>query len=125
MASNAYNRSLVARAAAILTASEVAATRLDVNEARGTALNVQVDFTLGSLTNVVIKFYVSMDGTNWYEYRAGTGASITQTLTANTVMSVPIDATGWKFFRASAQGTGTVAGSSCALTYRYVRRGVV
>lgn len=124
MASSAPNKSLLARAAAILTTGEVAGASLDLNEAWGDGVSVQLDFTLGSLTNVIIRFYVSMDGTTFYALRGQTGAAVTETVTASATnaYSVPIPA-GWKFFRASLQGTGTVTSSSATLNYRYLRRG--
>lgn len=117
------SKSMVARQAAILTTGEVAASRLDLDKTAGAELSLQLDFTLGSLTNVILKGYVSMDGSTWYEHRAPTGAAITQTLTANATIAIPVVAKGWKFFRASVQGTGTVTSSSATLRYRYRRRG--
>lgn len=123
MATSAPNRKVPARAAAILTTGEVAATRLDLNECWGSKCELQVDFTLGSLTNVTVKTYVSEDGVTYYEHRAPTGAAVTQTLTASATIAIPIEAPGWRFFRASVQGTGTTTSSSATLTYRYLRRG--
>lgn len=123
MATNSPNKVLVARAAAILTTGEVAASRIDLNETFNSSLTCQVDFTLGSLTNVIVKPYVSMDGSAYYELRAPTGAAITQTLTASATLAIPLTAQGWKFLRVSVQGTGTVTSSSATLTYRYLRRG--
>lgn len=123
MASSAPNRSLAARASAVLTTSEVAASSLDLNECWGSKVELQVDFTIGMLTNVIVKTYVSMDGSTWYLHHGPTGATVTQTLTASATISIPVQAAGWKFFRATAQGTGTVTNSLCALTYRYLRRG--
>lgn len=117
------SKSMAARAAAILTTGEVAASRIDLDKCAEAELSVQLDFTLGSLTNVVLRFYVSADGTNWYEYRGPGGSGIAQTLTASSTIDVPVIAKGWKFFRASVQGTGTVTSSSAALRYRYRRRG--
>jgi hypothetical protein len=124
MASQAPNKSLAARAAAILTTGEVAATALDLNEAWGSHVSVFLDFTIGSLTNVIVRFYVSMDGTNYYPVSAGS-AVMTETVTATATRAyVPTGSLcGWKWFRASVQGTGTVTSSSATLTYRYLRRG--
>lgn len=122
MASNTPNKVLAARSSTVLTTSEVAATRLDLNEAWGSMVDVQVDFTIGSLTNVILKGYVSMDGTNYYLHHGPTGAAITQTLTASATIAIPIIGVGWKWFRMSAQGTGTVTSSLLALNYRYLRR---
>ena len=123
MASSAPNKSLVARAAAILTTGEVAGSRIDLNETFNGSLGCQVDFTLGSLTNVILRPYVSMDGTNWYLMYGPAGASLAVTLTASATIALPLSAPGWKFMRVSAQGTGTVTSSSLTLTYRYFRRG--
>lgn len=124
MASQAPNKQLAARAAAILTTGEVAATALDLNESWGSRVSVFLDFTLGSLTNVIVRFYASMDGTNYYAITADTGAVMTETITATATRAYcPQNLVGWKWFRASVQGTGTVTSSSATLTYRYLRRG--
>lgn len=123
MASSSPNKSVIARAAAILTTSEVAATSFDLNEAYGSNVAVQVDFTIGSLTNEVVRFYVSMDGTTFYTLYGPTGAVLTQTLTATSTIAIPVQAVGWKFLRISVQGTGTVTSSSTTITLRYLRRG--
>lgn len=124
MASSASNKSLAARAAAILTTGEVAATAMDLNEAWGGNVNVQLDFTIGSLTNVIVKFYVSMDGTTYVPIAAPTGAVMTETVTATATRAYAVgNLAGWKFFRATLTGTGTVTSSSATLTYRYLRRG--
>ncbi len=124
MASSAPNRSLVARAAAILTTAEVAAASVDLNEGWGDGISVGLDFTLGSLTNVVVRFYVSMDATTWYTLRGSTAAALAATETAGGNFAYAMESlAGWKFFRASVQGTGTVTSSSATLTYRYLRRG--
>jgi hypothetical protein len=124
MASQAPNKQLAARAAAILTTGEVAASALDLNEAWGSRVSVFLDFTLGSLTNVVVRFYASMDGTTYYPVSADTGAVMTETVTATATRAYTVgNLVGWKWFRASVQGTGTVTSSSATLTYRYLRRG--
>lgn len=123
MASSAPNKAAVVRAAAILTTGEVAGTSVDVNESFNGKFHVQVDFTIGSLTNVVVRFYVSMDGTNFYTLYGTTGAVLTQTLTASSTITIPVEAAGWKFLRISCQGTGTVTSSSATVTARYQKRG--
>jgi hypothetical protein len=123
MASSAPNRSLPARAAAILTTAEVAATRVDLNEAWGATVAVDVDFTIGSLTNVIVRFYVSTDGTTYFPLDISGAAGVSYTLTATGTRAVAVSAPGWKFFRATAQGTGTVTSSSLTINYRYLRRG--
>lgn len=121
-ASASPNRALVGRAAAILTTGEVAGASLILNEAWGSELMVDLDFTLGSLTNVVLRFYASMDGTTWVPI-TDAGAAVSQTLTATATKGIHIKAPGYRYFRMSAQGTGTVTSSSLAFTYRYLRRG--
>lgn len=123
MATNSPNRAVVARAAAILTNAEVAASRIDLNETFNSSMSVQLDFTIGSLTNVLLKLYVSMDGTNYYALLGSNGSSLTQTVTASGTTVLNIHAPGWKFARATVTGTGTVTSSSATLTYRYLRRG--
>lgn len=123
MASNAPNRALAARASAVLTTGEVAATRIDLNECFNSQVSVQINFTLGMLTNVTIRYYVSMDGTTYVPVDTAGGGVVSHQLTADTTRVVTVSAPGWKFFRATAQGSGTVTNSLLALTYRYLRRG--
>jgi len=122
MASSAPNKHFAVRAAAILTTSEVAGTSFDLNEAKDSEATVQIDFTLGSLTNGIFRFFVSMDGSTFYTLMGPTGAAITQTLTANSSLAIPVQAPGWKFMRVSVQGTGTVTSSSATVGLRYLRR---
>lgn len=123
MAPSTNNKAVVGRAAAILTTGEVAGATMDLNEAWGSKVSCQLDFTIGSLTNVTVRFYASMDGTNWYPIAAGS-ALMSEVVTASAVRCyVPAPLVGWKFFRASVQGSGTVTSSSATLTYRYLRRG--
>ncbi len=123
MASSAPNKAATLRAAVILTTAEVAGTDFDMNQAWGGQVDVQIDFTLGSLTNGIFRFYVSMDGTNYYTLVGVNGGTLTQTLTANATISIPVMVRGWKFLRVSVQGTGTVTSSSATTTARYLRRG--
>jgi len=123
MASSGANKAIAARAAAILTTGEVAAERIDLNVTWGGKVSVFLDFTLGSLTNVIIRHYVSMDGTTYYPLAIGS-AVITETITASATRAYSVgDLGGWKFYRASLQGTGTVTSSTATLVYRYLRRG--
>lgn len=124
MASGAYNKAVTARAAAILTTGEVAGATFDLNEAYASQVSVQLAFTLGSLTNVIARFYVSSDGTTFIPISAPTGAVATETVDANATRAYTFaNLGGWKYFRASLQGTGTVTSSTATLTYRYLRRG--
>lgn len=123
MASSSPNKQRIARSAAILTTSEVAASSLDLNEAFGSQVSVDASFTIGSLTNVILRFYASTDGTTWKPIALG-GIVVTETLTASAERAYVMPGlVGWKYFRATAQGTGTVTSSSLTLTYRYLKRG--
>lgn len=123
MASAAPNKSLIGRAAAILTTGEVAGSSLDLNATYASQVTVDFSFTLGSLTNVTVRFYVSMDGSTFVPINvSGTAYSEVLTATSTRAYSLPSLA-GWKFFRASVQGSGTTTSSSCTYTYRYLAQG--
>lgn len=123
MASSTPNKVFAVRAAAILTNGEVNGSSFDINEAFNGQVCAQIDFTKGSLTNGIFKFYVSADAVTFYPLLGTTGATLTQTLTASDTMSIPLQAGGWKFLRISVTGTGTVTSSSAAVSLRYLRRG--
>ena len=126
MASSIPNKDFVVRAAAILTTGEVAGIDFDLNSAWGSLAEVQIDFTLGSLTNGIFRFYASQDGVTYYpleSFAGGGAASVSRTYTANTTSMIPVIAPGSKFLRVSVQGTGTVTSSSAAVRLRYLRRG--
>lgn len=123
MASATPNKAFSARASAVLTTGEVAGTSFILNEAQNSEVLVELDFTLGMLTNVIVRFYGSMDGTNWYTIHGSTGDALTQTLTASSDHALPVRAGGYRFLRVSAQGTGTVTNSLLAVVIRYLRRG--
>lgn len=126
MASSAPNRVLAARASAVLTNSEVKASSLDINDvAAGTKISVEIAFTIGSLTNVILIPYVSMDGSTWHKLHteaAGTVATLTLTGSDTGAWVLPVP-NGYKFFAIGATGTDTVTNSLLALNYRYIRRG--
>lgn len=123
MASSAPNKAFAARAAAILTTAEVAAAALDLNQSYASRVTVDLGFTLGSLTNVILRFYASVDGVTYKALDSGI-ALITETITADATRCFVLPSmAGWKFFRASLQGTGTVTSSSATLTYRYLAQG--
>lgn len=123
MASSAPNKAFAARAAAILTTAEVAASALDLNQSYASRVTVDLSFTLGSLTNVIARFYASVDGVTWKPLSTGS-AAITETITADATRCYVLPSmAGWKFFRASLQGTGTVTSSTATLTYRYLQQG--
>jgi hypothetical protein len=118
-----YTRLQTGRAAAILTTGEVAGTALRLDQTHGANVSVQLSFTIGQLTNGVVRFYVSMDGTTYYPIASG-ATLLSETLEANATRAYAMPSLhGWKFFRASIQGTGTVTSSSAAFTYRWLRRG--
>lgn len=120
-----YTRSLVGRAAAILTTSEVAGTTLNLltSNIHDAQLTVEITFTIGSLTNAIYKFYGSIDGTNFdLIYVGGTATTITLTASGEICVSMP-PLSGYKYFRATVQGTGTVTSSTTAFTYRWLRKG--
>lgn len=118
-----YTRSLVGRAAAILTTSEVAGAAMDLDKVQDSAVTVDFSFTLGSLTNVTVRFYASMDGTTYDQiYNGGTAVQEILTASGERCYVIP-KLPGWKKFRVSVQGSGTVTSSSAAFTYRWLRRG--
>jgi hypothetical protein len=123
MASSAPNKATVGRSAAILTTGEVAGATFDLNNAWGSQVTVDLSFTIGSLTNVVVRFYASMDGTTFDPISDGVTV-MSETLTASTERCyVMPPLSGWKNFRVSLQGTGTTTSSTANFTYRYLRRG--
>lgn len=118
-------KSMIGRAAAILTTSEVAATAFAImgNAAESEVL-VDLRFTLGSLTNGIVRFYAldPQDGTTWVPIQ-DTAGNVSYTLTASTDRMFHIRAPGVNSIRASIQGTGTVTSSSATITYRYRGKG--
>lgn len=122
MASSAPNKAFLVRAAAILTTSEVAGFDFDLNQAWGGEAEVQIDFTVGSLTNGIIRFYVSQDGVTYYPLETGPG-TVSRTYTVSTTVVIPVWAAGSKLLRVSVQGTGTVTSSSAAVSLRYLKAG--
>lgn len=123
MASSASNKAFTGRSAAVLTTAEVAGATFDLNNAYDSQVSVDFSFTIGSLTNVIVRFYASMDGTTFDPIYHGPTA-VTETLTASGERCYVLNPlAGWKHFRVSVQGTGTVTSSTCNFTYRYLRRG--
>jgi hypothetical protein len=119
-----YNQKMTARASAVLTTGEVAATAMDIAVTDQSQLCVRADFTVGLLTNVIIRCYVSEDGTTYDLLYGEGGAAYIVTLTATDTVAMPIpNLSGYKFFRVTAQGTGTVTNSLLALTYKWNKRG--
>lgn len=115
------------RTAAVLTNALVYTTPLElVNQNQVTAL---VDFTLGSLTNMLLRVQMSPDKTNWYDYEiddsqneAVSGAdadiparALVRLFDADCHLAIQIPVkTVWMRF--GVIGTGTVTNSSCAIS---------
>ena len=122
MASSFANRSQIVRAAAILTNGEVKTTAFDFNQTDGATVTVRIQFTKGSLTNGIFKFYVSDDGVTWSTLEDGAG-NVLRTLTADTDECVVLWAPGKKFLSIGVTGTGTVTSSTSTVTFAWLRRG--
>jgi hypothetical protein len=106
------------RAAAILTTGEVDGAVLDLSASFDGGVSVELDFTLGSLTNGIVRFYGSDDNSTWRPLHNG-AAALTETITANATRCYVMRLPGIRYFKVSIQGTGTVTSSSAAFTYRY------
>jgi len=118
-----YSRAQSGRASAVLTTGEVAGAAVDLHRVKDKLITVDVSFTIGMLTNVILYFYGSMDGTTYDIIRDGI-IPVTETLTASTETLYVVQCPpGVKFFRVSAKGTGTVTSSLLDYTYRYDRIG--
>jgi hypothetical protein len=64
-----------------------------------------------------------MDGTTYDPiYLHGTAFTEVLSASAERCYIIPSLA-GWKFFRVSVQGNGTVTSSSCNFSYRYLKAG--
>ena len=102
----------ILRAAAILTTSYVNSSSVDIEHwNKGSLL---VSFTIGSLTNVLIKVQFSPDDTNWYdEVDANYGGHtiIEHAFAGSMAVAFPLELAD-KYIRISAKGTGTVTSSS-------------
>jgi len=112
------------RTAAILTTAEVAGFTLKLERCQDSQVTVDLDFTLGSLTNVTVRFYASMDNSTYDLITTADGNDMEFVLTANTARCYVMPRLdGWKFFRASLQGSGTATSSTATYKYRYLMRG--
>lgn len=112
------------RTAALLTTSEVAGFALKLERCQDSRVTVDIGFTIGSLTNVKVRFYASMDNSTYDLITAPSGDDMEYTWTASKERACivpPLD--GWKYFRVSLQGTGTATGSTATYKYRYLLRG--
>lgn len=91
-------------------------------------LSVQVTLTI--VTGSVVGTFtpqVSMDNSTWYDVKLPNNAAlVTSAATATLCITVP-DVSGWKYFRcvATLSGAATAAGDLTALTYRFLRYGVM
>ena len=56
-----YHKAQTGRAAAILTTSEVAGSALKLERTHASKVSVDFSLTIGSLTNAILYFYVSMN----------------------------------------------------------------
>jgi hypothetical protein len=78
-----------------------------------TQLGIFVDFTLGSLTQAVLKVYFSPDnGNNWYQVK---GIDEDLTLLGNTKMVYALPIYPADKMKITIQGTGTNTGSQVSL----------
>ena len=111
------------RASAVLTTGEVAGASLLLDNVWGGQVVSQFNFTLGMLTNVIVKAYVSMDNVTFFPLTDDDGTPFTQTITATDTRAVINHCSGWKYFRLSVTGTGTVTNSLCDFTYRGLKVG--
>lgn len=119
-----YDRHQVARASLVLTTGEVAGATLDLTQVHDSCVTVTAAFTIGSLTNVIIRAYGSQDGSTWDLAYSDNGYSCVTTLTASDTVSIALPRlNGYKFARVTAQGTGTVTSSLLEMTYNWLRKG--
>lgn len=119
-----YTRKQTARASAILTTGEVAGATLDLTNTHDSRVTVTAGFTIGSLTNVILRAYASQDGTTWDLCYSEAGLATVVTLAASDTISLTLpQLSGYKFARVTAQGTGTVTNSLLVLTYNWLRKG--
>lgn len=120
------------RASAILTGSYVAATTLGAEagttiETRTTKPNeynqlvLFIDFTIGNLTDMLLKVEFSADGTNFYQETIGAISGSTET---DTALEHKFTATGKyrlaipctdRYIKVSVKGEGTATSSLCAI----------
>lgn len=111
----------VGRASAVLTTGEVSGASLLLDNVWGGEVNTQFSFTLGMLTNVTLRAYVSMDASTWFPLADDDGSVWSQVPTADRTGSVVHHCGGWKYFKLTAQGSGTVTNSLLAFTHRFLK----
>lgn len=110
--------SLVGRADAIPTNAEVFGADLDLHNAVNQEGTVDFAFTLGSLTNCILRFYAGPAAAPTNPLHLD-GIKQEYTITATSSGSFAFRCPGSRYFRASVEGTGTVTDSSASFTYRY------
>ena len=113
----------IGRASAVLTTSEVSGTALLLDNVWGGDVVTQFSFTLGMLTNVTLRAYVSMDNSTWFQLADDDGTVWSQIPTADRTGAVIHHCAGWKYFKMSAQGSGTVTNSLLDFTHRFLKVG--
>lgn len=113
----------VGRASAVLTTGEVSGASLRLDDVWGGEVVTQFSFTLGMLTNVTLRAYVSMDGSTWFQLSDDDGSVWSTVPTADRTGAVIHHCAGWKFFKMSAQGSGTVTNSLLDFTHRFLKVG--
>ena len=119
-----YDRHQVARASLILTNAEVAGATLDLSKIHDSVVTVTAGFTVGNLTNVIMRAYGSKDGTTWDLAYSSSGLASIVTLTASDTISIALPRlSGYLFARVTAEGTGTVTNSLLVTTYNWLRKG--
>ena len=118
-----YDRHQIGRASLVLTNAEVAAASLDLTKCHDGKFTCTAGFTIGTLTNVILRTYVSQDGTTWDLAYNASGLAAVVTLTATDTISIQVDQPGYLFARVTAEGTGAVGGSLLVLTYNWLRKG--
>jgi len=113
------------RAAAVLTASYVAGTVLEISEYN--QLNLLVLFTKASSTSAQIKVEFSNDGTTYYQetFQSISSGTATETLGEHSIVSSAQSAatagytiqmsTKYRYVKVSAKVTGTVTATSLAI----------
>jgi len=109
---------VVGRAAAILTNAEVQGATVDLSDALGDTVAIDLTITIASLTNLILKIYAG-PATAPTDTLSADGVVALYNFTADTETSIVVPFGGNKFLRASVEGVGTLAASSCAFGYTY------
>lgn len=128
-----YQSAGTIRDAAILTDAYVVSKTFGVADAEEQGINqdavelvLDIDFTIGSLTDCYLKIEYSDNGTDWFQHTSlstvagiGTVSAFVARLAASIKGSLSIPMIKHPFLRVSAIGNGTVAGSLLAISARY------